>query len=364
MDVVDKVAAVETDESIRIRYYFLERESGFLWLSDTMYLCKINVDGKLKWVYLQGIMDDHSRLIVGAYCYMCDNALNFQETLFRSILNYCIPVKLYVDNGSPYIDGNLIRICSKLGITLIHTRSRDGASKGAVERFWRSTDMDISADIVLDDLNTLEQIQACVDDWVYTYNHKVNRGVGGIPRERYEASEKRHPMRHPASEEELKKAFLHTKTRTVRCGVIQQNNVFYELPDELRKSGDPKTVKVFYNPRDVEGSIFVLDANGKSYHLQELDKEKNAGKKRNTGGRTEELKEKAAQKAAGKITESELHAEQRHQRRQEAIRRANAKHAESDDVPDSAGMTPLPSPMSVVESSSQEETLQLDYTTV
>ena len=328
----------------RIRYYFLEPEAGYLWESDTMYLTKIQVSGKLKWVYLQGIMDNHSRLIVSQKCFMADNALNFQEVLYNAVKNYGIPVKAYCDNGSPYIDSNLKRICDILGIVLIHTRANDGASKGACERFWRTLDMDISADIVLDHLDTLEKIQQKVDELVYKYNHRTNRGVNGIPRERYDASEKRHPMRHPASTEELDKAFLHTKNRTVCCGAIQQNGVMYELPDELRVSESPKKIQIFYNPRNVEGTIFTQGKDGKEYRLHVLDKEKNAGKKRNTGGRTAELKENASRKAAAKMTKSEAHAEQRYQRRQEAAQRAN-NETPNEEVPEAsspADSAPIP----------------------
>ena len=344
----------EEDPEERIRYFFVEKEAGFLWAADTMYLCKIEVNGSLKWVYLQGIIDDHSRMIVSAHCYMEDNAINFQDTLFLAVKNYGIPVKLYVDNGAPFVDRDLKRICALLGISLIHTRSRDGASKGVIERFWLSSYYEVNTDIVLDDITSLDKIQETVDKWVDKYNHRVNRGVNGIPRERYEASEKRHPMRYPDSEETLKSAFLHTHVRTVRCGAVQQSNGFYELPDELRVNGTPNKIQIFYNPRDVENSIFTLDKNGKKYHLHKLDKEANAGKKRKTGGRMEEVREKAAEKAARQMTKSEEHAEKRYQKEQKAINRAakatNTKEKASDTVP--------------TEAENPREFIELDYTAV
>ena len=47
-------------------------------------------------------------------------------------LPYGIPDKLYVDNGSSYSNEQLSMICVSLGTLLLHTKIRDGASKGKV----------------------------------------------------------------------------------------------------------------------------------------------------------------------------------------------------------------------------------------
>ena len=47
-----------------------------------------------------------------------------------AIATYGIPDKLYVDNGCSYSNAQLSMICVSLGILLLHTRVRDGASKG------------------------------------------------------------------------------------------------------------------------------------------------------------------------------------------------------------------------------------------
>jgi hypothetical protein len=47
------------------------------------------------------------------------------------------PDTLYLDNGSTY-RGELLRTaCSRLGISLLHTRPYDPQAKGKMERFWR-----------------------------------------------------------------------------------------------------------------------------------------------------------------------------------------------------------------------------------
>ena len=82
---------------VRIRRSFLVRETGFLWESDSLYFIKIRKKGKLHWVFVQGIIDDHSRLIVAARCYWHDNARNFQDTFRSAVARWNVPIKLYAD---------------------------------------------------------------------------------------------------------------------------------------------------------------------------------------------------------------------------------------------------------------------------
>jgi len=113
----------------RIRRSFVAGEAGYLWESDSLYYIKLRRDGKLHWVFIQAILDNHTRMILSARCYWQDNARNFQDTFRHAVGHFHIPVKLYVDNGSVFIDRQLTAICNRLGVTLIHTRSNDGASK-------------------------------------------------------------------------------------------------------------------------------------------------------------------------------------------------------------------------------------------
>lgn len=106
--------------------------------ADTCYLPYITEDGRSRRVYCIMIIDDHSRLLVGGELFYSDNACNFQKVLKDAIAAYGIPDKLYVDNGCSYSNEQLPMICVSLGILLLHTKIRDGASKGKVERHFRT----------------------------------------------------------------------------------------------------------------------------------------------------------------------------------------------------------------------------------
>ena len=126
------------DPNLCDRKAYEEDEFGKIWQADTCYLPYITEDGKSRRVYCIMIIDDHSRLLVGGELFYHDNACNFQKVLKNAIAAYGIPDKLYVDNGCSYSNEQLSMICVSLGILLLHTRVRDGASKGKVERHFRT----------------------------------------------------------------------------------------------------------------------------------------------------------------------------------------------------------------------------------
>ena len=71
---------------------------------DTSHGPIITIDGKKAQTYLIQLIDDASRLIVGYQFFLRDNALNFQLVLKQAIKTYGVPKRLFVDNGTPYVE--------------------------------------------------------------------------------------------------------------------------------------------------------------------------------------------------------------------------------------------------------------------
>lgn len=310
----------------RIRKSFVVDHAGDLFEADTCYLFKIpDEKGQLKWVYIQGIMDDHSRRIVAANCYMRDSAENFQKTLFQAVSGNMLPTVLYVDNGSPYICTQLKQICNRLGIALVHTRSSDGASKGCIERFWLTTVMRVIPDLVLDKVTTLEGVQKVVDEHVANYNSSKNTGVNGIPNERFQASLLGKPGRRPKSLEWLREQFVNsTWCHLYNDNVIHFNKAHYRIPDEIvpeirQKYG--QSIPIVYDPKDIDGTISVVLKEHR--HALSLDDPiENSRQRRNTGGRKAELAEQAKEKRKKRLSIAEQRAEERYQQRMAGIKLA------------------------------------------
>lgn len=193
------------DPNIRDRKAYEEDEFGKIWQADTCYLPYITEDGQRRRVYCIMIIDDHSRLLVGGELFYNDNAANFQKVLKNAIAFYGIPDKLYVDNGCSYSNEQLSMICVSLGILLLHTRVRDGASKGKVERHFRTLKERWLYTLDINAITSLAQFNTMLRDYMRSYNTTFHRGIHAVPLDRYEAS-KDHP-RKPASRQWLDDCF-------------------------------------------------------------------------------------------------------------------------------------------------------------
>ena len=297
-----------------LRNAFIAAHAGDLFVADTCYFEKIDPEekgAKRPWVFVQGIVDDHSRKKLAAECVMNDTGRNFQNTLRKTIHLYGVPRCLYVDLGSPYIDRELVRACNKLGIELIHAKQGDGASKGVVENKWKLLEDDTIIDIVIDKLNTFEQISTRVEKWRNDYNSSLNSGVGGIPNERWLKSCREKPLRR-VTEKELSEAFSVEETRQLSVtGILQLDNIKYKAPDDLRSKVKPRTpLTIVYDPQDREGTIHVL-YNGDSYPLTIDDPYENA---KTNAARARKEREKQ-NSLPNEMTVSEKRAETRYRAR-------------------------------------------------
>ena len=131
---------------------------GDMWQADTCYLPCLKKEGKSHRTYLIMILDDHSRMIVGGEIFFQDNAYNFQKVFHDAVETYGIPNKLYVDNGASYRNDQLDMICASIGTVLLHTAVRDGASKGKVERNFRTLKERWLYGLDFDQLQSLEEL--------------------------------------------------------------------------------------------------------------------------------------------------------------------------------------------------------------
>lgn len=205
-----------------------------MWQADTTYLSRI--DGQR--VYLVMILDDASRMAVGFEAFLADNAVNFQKVLKNAIRTNGVPSILFVDNGSPYSNHQLQRICAGLGIQLVHTPVRDGSAKGKIEKSFSTLKKDIFYCEDWSVFKSIDEINQRIHQYIwYDYNTK-NHGSketdkeGNLlnARERFLRDQDR--FRY-CDEEDLDRIFLHTCRRKVRTdATIRYDSVFYEVPME------------------------------------------------------------------------------------------------------------------------------------
>lgn len=127
------------------------------------------------------ILDDYSRMIVGGRLFYQENAYNFQKVLKDAVAAYGIPNKLYVDSGAPYKNRQLDMICASIGTVLLHTPVRDGASKGKVERNFRTLKERWLYGLDLKQIQSLDEFNELLATYIRKHNTTLHSATGETP---------------------------------------------------------------------------------------------------------------------------------------------------------------------------------------
>lgn len=259
------------------RKAFEEAYFGGMWQADTCYLPYIREDGKSRRTYLIMILDDHSRMIVGGRLFYQENAANFQQVFRDAIAAYGIPNKLYVDNGSPYSNDQLSFICGSVGTVLLHTPVRDGASKGKVERNFRTLKERWLYGLDVSQIQSLAEFNRLLAGYIRKHNTTAHSVTGVSPLERYLATNGR--IRKPKSREWLEECFHNRLVRKVnRDATVHMDGNVYDAPMQFIG----QKVEIRFLP-GAEPDAYILFG-GEHYPLRLTDRVANGKTKRNSVG--------------------------------------------------------------------------------
>ncbi len=256
------------------RKAFEEAYPAGMYQADTCYTTYIRENGKLRRTYLIHIVDDHSRLIVGARFFYNDNSYNFQLVLKDAIARFGLCNKLYLDNGSTYSNEQLSLICGSLGIVKIHTPVRDGASKAKVERSFRTLKDSWLNGFDPSEVSSLEELNRLLADYVRKRNTTFNRTIGETPMERYQ-----HGIDHvrpPKSKEWLDECFMNRVTRKVNLdATVSIDSISYDAPMQFIRS----KVEIRFLPDRMQDAYIFFE--GKHYPIRPTNRVENGRTKRN-----------------------------------------------------------------------------------
>ena len=256
------------------RKAFEEDAFGKMWQCDSCYFPHITENGKTRRVYAICIIDDYSRLIVGGGLFYSDSAANFQSVFKKAVATYTIPIKLYADNGAPYANEQLSLICGSIGTVLLHTKVRDGASKGKQERFWRTCKETWLYGLDMEKIHSLKEFNALFQEFLRTYNTSPHSGIGCTPFERYQASE---VCTRPAkSPEWLDECFLNRITRKVRKdATVSIDKMSFDVPAQFIG----QKVDIRFRPGEMDSAVILFE--GASFPIRMTNKNENCHTKRN-----------------------------------------------------------------------------------
>ena len=260
--------------NLRDRKAFEEDAFGRMWQADTCYFPHISEDGRSRRVYAVCIIDDHSRLIVGAGLFYSDSAANFQSVLKAAVATYGIPAKLYTDNGAPYVNDQLSLICGAIGTVLLHTKVRDGASKAKIERFWRTTKERWLYGLDMESVHSLKDFNTIFREYIRSYNTTFHSGIECTPFDRYRASKEQ--VRPPKSREWLDQCFLNRITRKVRKdATVSIDKVSFDVPMQFIG----RTVDIRFRPGEMDSALICTEDG--QFPLRQTNKNENCRTRRN-----------------------------------------------------------------------------------
>jgi putative transposase len=219
-----------------------------IWTADTLHAPK--VAGRK--AYVLGIIDDHSRLLVDYQCVYRDDAVRFQALFHHAIAHRGIPSTLYVDNGAPFIDESLLRICARLGIRVTHSEPGRPQGRGKIERLFKSVREQFLVEVHADRDNPvghfvadLTAMQEALRLWATrVYHRRVHSETGQTPADRWDDGD---PPVLP-DPQTLRQAFAWTVTRRVRkTATVELEGNVYSVDTFLVG----RDVQLHYDPFDL-----------------------------------------------------------------------------------------------------------------
>ena len=195
-----------------------------------------SAEGKVIATQLCVIIDDHSRLITyGAY-YLAGDTASFLDCLKQAVLRRGLPLKLYTDQGKPFVNHHAKIVCANLGVRLLHAKPYHAWSKGKVERLIRTIQGDFEATLRLEGSppRSVAELNTSLSRWIAgAYHLRVHSSTGMSPHERFTRSA--HPLRTVEQPDKIDPLFYTRTERTVRKdGTVTLGKKLFEVNLSLR----------------------------------------------------------------------------------------------------------------------------------
>lgn len=194
---------------------------------------------------LFAVLDDHSRAFTGYRWCHAEDTVRFEAALRSGFAARGVPEALYLDNGSPFVSGQLLRACASLRIRLIHSRPGRPEGRGKIERVFRTVRDQFLVEAAHAELADLAALNRLFAAWVETIYHRaVHSETGEAPLERFEAGG---PVALPTPAQ-LHEAFLWSERRRVtKVATVSLFSNAYEVDPALVG----REVELVFDPFDL-----------------------------------------------------------------------------------------------------------------
>ena len=259
------------------RHRYVAAVCGELWQGDACHGPKLfdRAQGRDVRVKIFGLLDDKSRLVTYLRASFHERQEDFLRVLFEAVRRRGIPRSILLDNHGSFRGADAQVTSAQLGIRLVFARPYDGASKGKIERFWRTLRAHVLGRLDLGVVRTLDDLNLRLMSWVDgDYNIRPHAGIDGqTPLSVYEgdASEIRCVGEHADLESQFVSYFERVVRNDATCTV---DGRVIEVPQHLRR----RRVTLYYNV--MRPDILWIEDGGVRVPVREVDATANSRRAR------------------------------------------------------------------------------------
>jgi putative transposase len=205
--------------------------------------------------YLFAFIDDHSRLITGHRFGYAEDTVRLAAALRPALASRGVPERIYVDNGSAFVDAWLLRACAVLGVRLTHSAPGRPQGRGKIERLFRTVREQFLVEITGDPavtgrrhVTSIGELSRLFTAWAETvYHRRVHSETGQAPGQRWADGWKGAPPPLPEPAR-LHEAFLWSEHRTVRkTATVALHGNTYQVDPSLTG----RKVELIFDPFDL-----------------------------------------------------------------------------------------------------------------
>lgn len=206
--------------------------------------------------------------------------MSYIHTLEQAIRKYGIPNRIYCDNGQVFLSPQIKRIGAHIGTRIIHTKVRDAAAKGKIERWFLTVrNRFLNGTLPTKKVKTLEQLNDLFNIFVSDYNQSLHTSIDSTPLQRWLQS----PQIPRLLKEDIHSVdlfMLEIERKVKKDGTFSVNNILFET----NYAYVGKKVRIRYNSQDISkvyvysgkeflGISFPLNRQGNNHVPRQQEKQ-------------------------------------------------------------------------------------------
>src|SRR5262249_57768846 len=123
--------------------------------------------------------------VMGARFGFSEDTVRLAAALRPALASRGVPERIYVDNGSAFVDSWLLRACASLGIKLVHSAPGRPEGRGKIERFFRTVRDQFLAELTSEaaaKITGLDELNRLFTAWAETvYHARPHSETGAAP---------------------------------------------------------------------------------------------------------------------------------------------------------------------------------------